>query len=77
MGKCGTQALETTNTNISSFLMEYESHTRDHREQYAYLGNEITFEMRFDILGVFFFKHYRWTICFKAKKNKSKCIIDV
>lgn len=32
--------------------MENESHTRDHREQYAYLGNEITFEMSFDILGV-------------------------
>lgn len=72
MGKCGTQALETTNTNISSFLMEYESHTRDHREQYAYLGNEITFEMCFDILGVFFFQTLQMDNLFQGQKEQIK-----
>lgn len=50
----GTQALETKNTSRSSFQMEYESRTRDKRGQYAYLGNEIIFEMHFDNLGVLF-----------------------
>ena len=43
----GTQALETINTHRSSFQMEHGSSTK--RGQYAYLGNEIIFEMHLDI----------------------------
>lgn len=67
-----TQALETINTNKSSFQMECGSSTIDKRGQYACLGNEIIFELHFDILGVLFQIHYKWTIHIKTKEEQIK-----
>ena len=69
MRQGGTQALETINTCRSSFQMEYGSSTRAKRGQYAYLGNEIIFEMHFDIFRSAFSYMTNGQHVLRQKKN--------